>query len=251
MNAIPAVPSAPAASRRILIVEDQAAIREMMKGAVESMEGYRVIGGAGDIDEAGRLCRQQQPDVLVVDLALPSGSGFELISSVRAACPRTRVVIFSGHLRPGIIRRALLSGAHGFVEKTAALEEFHLALQAAASGQVYFSRFASEQVRQLVRSDSRGPRTIRITEREKDVLRLIAEGLGSKQISDKLGLSSHTIGNVRARLARKTGLRGVARLARYAVQIGIIPEAVEGVADPVWEGSREIARRGPSTGGLG
>lgn len=233
MNAMPAVSSPLASTRRIVIVEDQVAIREMMKGAVESMEGYRVIADAGDLDEAGRVCRQQQPDILVLDLVLPSGSGFELISRIKTVCPRTRVVIFSGNLRPGVIRRALLSGAHGFVEKTAALEEFHRALRAAAADQVYFSRFASEQVRQLVRSDSKAPRTIRITDREKDVLRLIAEGLGSKEISDKLGLSCHTIGNVRARIARKTGLRGVARLARYAVQIGLISEAVEGVADPV------------------
>jgi len=234
MESAPAIPSPPAANRRIVIAEDQTAIREMMTGAVEALEGYRVIAQAGDLEEAGRLCHRQQPDILVLDLALPSGSGFDLIPGLRAACPRTRVVIFSGHLRPGIIRRALLSGAHGFVEKTASLEEFHCALRAAGSGQVYYSRFASEQLRQLVRGGPGGPhRTVRLTEREKGVLRLIAEGLGSKQISDKLGLSRHTIGNVRARLVRKTGLRGVARLSRYAVQIGIIPDAVEGAADPI------------------
>jgi DNA-binding NarL/FixJ family response regulator len=234
MKSASAVPSPPAATRRIVIVEDQTAIREMMKGAVEALEGYHVIAHAGDLGEAGRLCRQQQPDILVLDLTLPSGSGFDLIPGLRATCPRTRVVIFSGHLRPGIIRRALLSGAHGFVEKTAPLGEFHDALRAAGSGQVYFSRFASEQVRQLVQREPRGPhRTVRLTEREKGVLRLIAEGLGSKQISGALGLSRHTIGNVRARLARKTGLRGVARLSRYAVQIGLISDAVEGAADPV------------------
>jgi DNA-binding NarL/FixJ family response regulator len=234
MKPASAVSSPSAAIRRIVIVEDQTAIREMMKGAVEALEGYRVIAHAGDLEEAGRLCRQQQPDILVLDLALPSGSGFDLIPGLREACPRTRVVIFSGHLRLGIIRRALLSGAHGFVEKTAALEEFHRALRAAGSGQVYFSRFASEQVRQLVRSDAKGAhRTVRLTERERGVLHLIAEGLGSKQISDKLGLSRHTIGNVRARLARKTGLRGVARLSRYAVQIGLIADAVDGAVDPI------------------
>ena len=89
-------------------------------------------------------------------------------------------------------------------------------------------------MRQLVRSDAKGAhRTVRLTERERGVLHLIAEGLGSKQISDKLGLSRHTIGNVRARLARKTGLRGVARLSRYAVQIGLIADAVDGAVDPI------------------
>jgi DNA-binding NarL/FixJ family response regulator len=234
MKPASAISSPIAATRRVVIAEDQTAIREMMTGAVEALEGYRVTAHAGDLDEAGRLCRQHQPDILVLDLALPSGSGFDLMPGLRAACPRTRVVIFSGNLRQGVIRRALLSGAHGFVEKTASLEEFHRALQAAGSGEVYFSRFASEQVRQILRG---GPgsarRSVRLTEREKGVLRLIAEGLSSKQISDRLGLSRHTIGNVRARLARKTGLRGVARLARYAVQIGIIPDFVEGAVESI------------------
>ena len=221
-------------SRRVVIIEDQTAIREMMRGAIDALEGFRATSFAGDFDDAAALCRRQQPDIVVLDLALPHGSGCDLIPILRSASPRARVVIFSGNLRPGTIRRALVSGAHGYVEKTAPLEELHRALMAAAAGQVYFSRFASEVVRRLVRGDAAGAsRTVRLTGRDREVLRLVAEGLRSKEISDRLGLSHHTVANIRARLAKKTGLRGVAQLSRYAAQIGVVAEAVEGAAEAI------------------
>jgi DNA-binding NarL/FixJ family response regulator len=220
--------------RRVMIVEDQTAIRDLLKGAIESVEGFQVIGFAGDVGEVPDLCRRHQPDVLILDLGLPSGSGFDVVPQVKAVCPRTRIVIFSGNLRPGTIRRALFSGADAFVEKTAPLEEFREALTAAGAGQVYFSRFASEQVRRIVSGDDDGPRRdVRLTERDKSVLRLIADGLGTRQIADSLSLSHHTVGNIRSRLVRKTGLRGVAHLTRYAVQVGLVPEAMDAAAETI------------------
>jgi DNA-binding NarL/FixJ family response regulator len=224
-------PSTPI-TRRVVIVEDQSALHGMMKAVVEGVPGYRVAGYAKDVVSARELCRKEKPALVILDLGLPQGSGLTLLPELRTISPLSRVMIFSGHLRAATIRAALLSGAHGLVEKTAPLEEFEQALRSVGSGQVYFSRFASEEIRRLVQRRAGGPPPIvRLTEREKAVLRAVAEGLSSKQISARLGLSWHTVVNHRTRLAKKIRVRGVARLSRYAVRIGLLDPEVEGAAD--------------------
>jgi DNA-binding NarL/FixJ family response regulator len=224
----PPVPSL----RRVVIVEDHSALHGMMRAVVESVPGFRVAGYAKDLASARELCRREKPALVILDLGLPQGSGLTLLPELRTLSPLTRVMIFSGNLRAATIRAALLSGAHGLVEKTASLEEFEQALRAIGSGQVYFSRFASEEIRSLVQRRAGGPPPIvRLTEREKAVLRAVAEGLSSKQISSRLGLSPHTVVNHRTRLAKKIRVRGVAQLSRYAVQIGLLGGEVEGAAD--------------------
>jgi DNA-binding NarL/FixJ family response regulator len=215
-------------------VEDHVAIQQMMRAAVELIAGYKVIGYAADLAAARELVRRERPDLIVLDLVLPSGSGLGLLAELRELCPRSRVVVFSGNLRPGTIRAALVSGAHGLVEKTATLDEFHQALRAVGSGQVYYSRYASEAVRKIVdRRRGEPPGIVRLTDREKAVLRAIGEGLSSKEISVRLGISWHTVVHHRTRLAKKTGVRGSARQARYAVQLGLLADSVEGAAEAV------------------
>ena len=221
-------PVAVPAGCRVVIVDDHTAILEMMRQIVESISGYKVVGSAISAAEAREICRRAQPDMIVLDLVLPGVSGFGLLGELRAACPRARILIFSGHLRPPLMREAMLSGAFGLIEKTATLGEFQEALRAVGSGQVYFSRFASEVIRKIVNRDpAMLARSVRLTLREKSVLRAIAEGMSSKEISARLGISRHTVVNYRTRLMKKTGCKGVARLARYAVQIGLVDETIE------------------------
>ena len=218
--------------RRVVIVEDHTAILDMMRAAVEGLPGFKVVGCAGELEAAEKICRREQPALVILDLGLPRGSGLDLLPALASLCPLTRVLIFSGTLRPASIRAALLAGAHGLVEKTATLEEFETAVRAVANGQVYFSRFASETISSLVaRRPASAPRVVRLTEREKAVLRAIAEGLSSKEISARLRISPHTVVNHRTRLAKKIRVHGVAKLSRYAVQIGLIDSAVEEAPD--------------------
>jgi DNA-binding NarL/FixJ family response regulator len=216
-------PLAPA-SRRVVLVDDHGAIVEMLKQVVELIPGYRVIGHAAEVGAALELCRREQPDIIVLDIMMPPTSGLALLGELRGACPLARVLIFSGHLPPAAIQRALSWGVHGLVGKMAALDEFRHALQAVGSGQVYFSRAASEEIRNLV--NFKAARVVRLTERERTVLREIANGFSSKEISARLGISIHTVVNHRTRLMKKSGLRGVAQLSRYAAQIGLVNEVV-------------------------
>jgi DNA-binding NarL/FixJ family response regulator len=208
-------------------VDRHEAIVEMMAQVVESICGFKFVGSAGDLAAMRELCRREQPDVVVVDIMLPRASGPAVLAELRAACPGARVLVFSGHLRPALVRGALLSGAHGMVERSAPLEEFRRALRSVGSGQIYFSRSSSEELRNLVTcGPARRPRLARLTEREKSVLCAIADGLSSKEISARLGISVHTVVHHRSRLMRKTELRGVAHLARYAVEVGLVEENV-------------------------
>jgi DNA-binding NarL/FixJ family response regulator len=213
---------------RVVIIDDHVAIVEMIRQVIDSMPQYQVVGVAAEAAAALELCRREQPDLIVLDLVMPPTSGLALMLELRAACGGAKVMIFSGHLPAAAIQRALAAGAHGLVEKTAPLGEFREALQAVGSGQVYFSRAASEAIRQLVNlKPPRAVRGVRLTEREKTVMQGIARGLSSKEISAELSLSVHTVVNHRTRLMKKTGLRGVAQLSRYAVQLGLV-EDLEG-----------------------
>jgi DNA-binding NarL/FixJ family response regulator len=219
---ISAAPSLPK-ERRIVIIDDHVAIIEMLKQVIDSVSGYRVVGQAEDANAGLALCAKERPDLIILDLVLPPASGLNLIGKIRAACADARILIFSGYLQPAMIRRALAAGAHGLVEKVAPLDEFRQALSAVAEGRIYFSRAASEKVRHLVsRAQNRPMPLVPLSEREKAILRAIATGLSSKEISTRLGLSVHTIINERSKLVRKTGLKGVAQLSRYAAEMGLV-----------------------------
>jgi DNA-binding NarL/FixJ family response regulator len=221
----PSAASRPSSPCRVVIIDDHVAIVEMIRQVIEASPLYRVVGSADEAAAALELCRREQPDLIVLDLVLPPTSGLALMIELRAACVRARIMIFSGHLQAATIQRALSSGAHGLVEKSAPLGEFREALHALGLGQVYFSRAASESIRQLVNlKPPRASRGVRLTEREKTVMQGIARGLSSKEISAELSLSVHTVVNHRTRLMKKTGLRGVAQLSRYAVQLGLVEE---------------------------
>jgi DNA-binding NarL/FixJ family response regulator len=217
---------------RALLIDDHVSIVEMMRGVVESMTGFEVAGQAHTARQAVQLCADTKPDIAILDLALGSDSGLNLMAELKAAWPTVRIIIFSGILRAASIKRALSAGAHGLLEKNASLDEFHSALTAVGRGDVYFSNFVSETIRSIVlgRAASR-PRAVRLTDRDKQILRAIGEGLSSKQISDRMGISAAAVINHRARLMKKTGVHGMAELVRFAVGQGLASEEVEGAAE--------------------
>ena len=129
---------------RVVIVDDHVAIVEMIRQVVEATPRYHVVGSADEAVAALALCRREQPDLIILDLVIPPTSGLALLIELRDACAGAKIMIFSGHLQAATIQRALSSGAHGLVEKTAPLGEFREALLAVGAGQVYFSRTASE-----------------------------------------------------------------------------------------------------------
>ncbi len=215
-------PDSDSSPTRILLVEDHAAILNMLTSVVTSDPAFTVVGGAVNATEAVRICRKHPVDVLVLDLMLPGVSGLALLMQLHAIQPKMRVLIFSGNLSPTVMRELLRIGVLGAVEKSAPLEMFIHALRAVAKGQTYYGTFAGELIRECLVPEK--DESDNLTEREKIVLGLMAEGLSSKEIAGQLRLSVHTIINYRTSLMKKTGLHRVAQLSRYAAERGLVGE---------------------------
>ncbi len=210
---------------RVMIVDDHAAIIGMMTQVVESLPGFKVVGSALDSDSALALCRSMPVDIIILDLVLPGVSGLALLNDLTVVKPNARILIFTGNLNPAAMKGALAAGVLGVVEKMASLEIFRAALQSVAIGQIYYGPLAGDLIKGLVsRNPVPQPGTIELTKREKTVLCHVAQGMSSKEIAERLGLSVHTVINHRSNLMKKTGLRRVAQLSLFAAQSGLIGE---------------------------
>jgi DNA-binding NarL/FixJ family response regulator len=208
---------------RVIVVDDHLAVAEMLRDVVEALPGFVFAGAARSGAEAVALCRRAQPDIVLLDLGLGRESGLAVLPRFAPA----RVIVFSGREGAAPVRRALAAGAHGFVDKQATLDELHAALRAVGSGATHFSPAAQ------ARLGGPRPRTVKLSGRDRAVLAGLAEGLSSKEIAARLGLTAHTVNNVRQRLMRRANLRGTAQLARYAVSLGLVSEDVDGAAEPL------------------
>ena len=212
---------------RTLVIDDHAAVGEMIGLSLEDGLGCTLVGCATGVREGLLRAAELRPELVILDLNLWGADGLALIPELRQSCPGVRILVFSGHLRLASIRRAMLAGADGIVEKTAGLDELREAVRAMSRDGAYLSRAASEEIRRLVQRAGGKPRLVRLTTRDKAVLRALAEGRSSKQIAGELGATVAAVVNLRARLARKLGFSGIAPLTRYAVSLGLVPGCVE------------------------
>lgn len=210
--------------KRLIIIEDQTAIREMLAEILRSDSNYQLVGECGDGQNACALCLEQKPDLIVLDAKLPGLNGVDVLRRIEKQLPNVRVLIFSGHENPTLVREMLEAGAHGFVEKTAGLMEFKRGLEIVANGGTYFGPAIAAMLRMVVAgASSRAPAGIdALTDREREILQLVAESYTTKDIATKLDISAKTVDNHRTNLMRKLNLHDVASLTRYAVEIGLI-----------------------------
>lgn len=209
--------------KRVVIVEDQTAVRQMLAHVLDREAGYEVVGEAGDGHEAVKLIRDTLPDLVILDAKLPGMNGHEVLMALQDLLPNLRVLVFSGYDNPILIRDMLSHGAHGFIEKTANLSELRQGIDAVSKGGTYFGPAATHSIRDLVMNPSDSPNSKDLmTDREREVLKLIAESHSTKQIAVRLGLSAKTVDNHRTNLMRKLDLHDVASLTRFAIQIDLI-----------------------------
>jgi DNA-binding NarL/FixJ family response regulator len=219
----------PVKRHRVLIVDDHAAIREMLAVFVTSLSGFEVVGQAGTLEEAAVLAGELRPGVVVLDWMFPGGSGAEFLVQLKTAAPHAQVLVFSATASPYVVHEALTGGAKGFVEKGASIAELTQALRAVAAGGVYFGPASARTVDGLVRTQL--DTSAVLTTRERAVLMLLAEGLPSKAIASRLAVSVKTVNNDRVSLTAKTGLHSIALLTMHAVRLGLVPGPGD-VVDP-------------------
>lgn len=191
---------------------------------LEAHPGFEVVGTADNGVEAVALAHSLQPDIAVLDVAMPVLNGLDATREIRAGCPGTEIVILSMHEGEDYLREALRAGAAGYVLKRAAAKELVGAIQAVQRGESYLDpaltrTLISDYVRKVDRTDLPADA---LTERELEVLKLVAEGLTNRQIAAKLNISIKTVQSHRANLMDKLDLHDRTELVRYAIRRGLI-----------------------------
>jgi two-component system, NarL family, response regulator NreC len=203
---------------RIVLADDHAVVRSGLRLLLDVEQDFEVVAEAGDLESAERYVRGHHPGVLVLDLNMPGGSSLEAIPRIRECCPETQIVVLTMQQEPAFARHALSAGAIGYVLKEAADDELVEAVRRAARGESYLNprlgaRLASEP--------PPGPPDD-LSEREVDVLRLIALGHTNAEIAERLYLSVRTVETHRAHIQQKLNLSSRAELVRYALQRGLV-----------------------------
>ena len=210
--------------KRLVIIEDQTAIREMLVEILRLDPNYQLVGESGDGQSAVNLCLEVKPDLLVLDAKLPGLNGVDILRRISKKLPGMRVMVFSGYENPMLVREMLEAGAHGFVEKTAGLFEFKKGLEMVANGGTYFGPAVAALLRDVVANPDASSASDFLTDREREILQLVAESHSTREIAAKLGISIKTVDNHRTNLMRKLNLHDVASLTRYALEVGLIEQ---------------------------
>lgn len=203
---------------RVLIADDHEIVRAGLRHILSKDLGFEVVGEAGTGEEAIALARHYRPDVVLMDLIMPRLNGFEATRILRSTLPELRILILTSYEDALHVEQALRAGAHGYLTKSMKPEELVGAIRAAIAGEQIFSpaiiAFVQDMDIRLVREDHR---LIRITPQEGRILQLIAEGLTTKEIAFRLGISPRTVETHRAHLMEKLHARSVAALVRFAL----------------------------------
>ena len=183
---------------------------------------YQIVGECGDGLQACAQLLEWKPDVLVLDARLPNLSGVDILRRLGKQLKDTRILVFSAYETPALVREMLEAGAHGFVEKTAGLAEFKRGLETVAAGGTYFGPGVAALLRNVVANNQTSSGGDSLTDREREILKLVAESNSTKEIALKLGISVKTVDNHRTNLMRKLNLHDVASLTRYSLEIGLV-----------------------------
>lgn len=203
----------------VLLADDHALVRAGIRALLASIDGIRVLGEAADGESALRLTASLRPDVLLLDISLADMSGLQVLRQLRTSQPATRVVVLSMHSESAYVSEARRSGAAGYLLKDAAPAELESALQTVMGGDHYLSPAIA---RHLADAPPAGEADELLTARQRQILKLIAEGRSTKEIAYDLELSVKTVETHRAQIMERLQIRDVPGLTRYAIRCGLI-----------------------------
>ena len=211
---------------RVLLADDHAVLRSGLRLLLTSQNEYDVVGEASSGTETLSLAEQLQPDLILLDLSMPSLGGLDALPMLRKLVPSARILILTMHDDPQYLRQALKHGASGYVLKKAADAELLSAMRAVLRGEVYvhpsMTRILLEDMLPESQSADKHGAWDSLSEREQEVLKMVALGHTSAEIAEQLSLSAKTVETYRARGMEKLGMRTRAALVKYALQEGLI-----------------------------
>ena len=202
---------------RVVIVDDHAVVRAGLEQVIDLSDDIDVVGSATDGSETEALVRRTEPDVVLMDLSMPTLDGIEATRLVMAARPETNVLVLTSYSDRDSILRALDAGARGYVLKDAEPDELLRAIRAAARGEAPLSPRAAQALVSARRESSPAPA---LSEREREVLALVADGLANKQIAIRLGISEKTVKSHLTRIFREIGVFDRTQAALWAQRHG-------------------------------
>jgi len=211
---------------RTLVVDDHTLVRQGIVGLLESQADIEVVGQAGSGEEALQASRDLAPDVVLMDIAMPGTSGLDATTEIKRQQPDVQVVILTIHDREDYLFQALRAGASGYVLKGADIQDLLAAVRSAHRGEVYlFPTVTKTLVADYIRRARTGEDRASLdglSEREREILGLIAQGMTTPEIAASLFLSPHTVQSHRDHIMTKLGLHSKAALIRYAIDRGLV-----------------------------
>lgn len=209
----------------IVLADDHAIIRHGIRKILEDSDSLEVVGEAGDGLELLEILKKKTPDMIILDISMPKLRGIEAISEARKICPMVKVVILTMHKNTEYVYHAVAAGADGYLLKDDTDKELLTAIAQVRKGAIYISSFlSSEFTSEIIRNCRRSgkPPSESATTRERQVLKLVAEGKTSKEIAELLYISVRTVEHHRANFMKKLDLKTTADVIKYALEKGYI-----------------------------
>jgi len=208
---------------RVLLVDDHPVVRRGLTSCLALHGQVKVVGEAGDGQEGIRKAKELCPDVVLMDIDMPQMNGLSATEILNRESPDIKVLILSMHRQPEYVVRILQSGARGYVLKEATPEELIGAIQSVQAGETFFSpEIARLALNQFVQGPGEGPHPAQLSNREREVLVAIAEGLSNKEIAGRLNVGVRTVETHRERIMRKLDIHSVAGLTKFAIAKGMV-----------------------------
>jgi len=204
----------------ILLADDHALFRKGIRKIIEEVDGLAVCGEANDGMELLELLKTTHPDLIILDISMPNLRGLEATEEIKRRYPEIKILLLTMHRKKSFVQLGLKAGADGFLLKEDADSELYRAIESLKQGEKYFSPLISTIMFDLTQSR---PETEALTKREREVLKLLAEGKKPREIADILFVSIYTVRTHRNNIMKKLKLKGVADLIRYAISHGFTP----------------------------
>ena len=208
---------------RVILADDHTLVRAGIRRILESQPQFEVVAEAQDGPAALDALDRYSADVLVLDLNMNGLEGIDVLRQAKRNNPELRVVILTMHAGREYVARAIAEGADGYLLKDSAVQDLAAAIEAVIGGGTFFSPAIQQQMAEMVRDGGHRQGLQGLTEREREVLTLIARGLSTKEIAANLDIGQRTVETHRANLMRKLGVKSVALLTQVAIREGIVP----------------------------
>jgi two-component system, NarL family, response regulator NreC len=215
------------ANIRVLIADDHQVMRRGLRALVEPMDGWEVCSEVSTGREAVEAAGKLHPDIAVLDMTMPELNGLEATRQIRKVSPQTEILIFTGHETEELVHQVFEAGARSYILKTDGKEHLEAALRSLAVHKPYFTTQIGEILFARMLHGKKGPSeeaggSSRLTDREREIVQLLAEGKSNKEVADRLGISVKTAETHRAAIMKKLQLKAFSELVRYAIRNHII-----------------------------